>query len=155
MLKRLALILALALGLPLSALAPADAASFPFTCKIGTMNAASWTAPNSAEVTFSRSKGPASSGLQPGECAYSNRAVKASEPDLFCPFKATTLQMGFHGTPANRAPSVFGGPGSVLLAAAVSGPTKLMNFMVHNGGEGPDGPCFVIDHFGGRLRSRR
>lgn len=153
MLKRLALILALALGLPLSTLAPAGAASFPFTCKIGAMNAAMWTAPNSATVTFSRSKGPASSGLQPGECAYSNRAVKTSEPNQFCPFSATILQMGFHFTAANRVPSVFGGPGSVLLAAAVSGPTKLMNFTVHNGGEGPDGPCFVIDHFGEGSRS--
>jgi hypothetical protein len=69
--KRLSIIfgLAFALGLPLAASAPARAASFPFTCQIGTMNGVLING-NAVVLNFTKSNGPASSGLQPGQCAF-------------------------------------------------------------------------------------
>jgi hypothetical protein len=140
--KRISLVLAFALGLPLAALAPASA-SYPFNCRIGTNNAVSV---NSSQyyytVHFSRSKGPAASGLRPGQCAYLDRAVRASEPTVLC-FLSPVIGVyptEYNGRTVSQA--FFSGPGSGLLRAAIFGPTKLMNFTVHNVG------CFQIDTFG-------
>ena len=99
MLKRFSLILAVALSLPLSTTAPAHAQSYPLTCQIGTMNP-TWVLikDGSAGVEFQKAKGPASSGLQPGQCAWNDRAMSASEPNC-SEFIGTPLtEIHFSGT---------------------------------------------------------
>ena len=149
MVMRLSIILTtlLAVGLPFAAAVPASAQQdYPMTCRIGSMNAAV-VAPgeNLADVSFERSNGPASSGLQPGQCAFEDRAVRASEPSSLC-FQAAIFWIKFNG--AIATPS-FTGPGAALLTSAVSGPTKLMTFSVHSWNiPNLTGTCFQIDTFG-------
>lgn len=141
--KRVSLILALASVLPVTASAPASAQSYPFTCQIGTMNGMA-VGGGHAALTFTRSNGPAASGLQPGQCAFSDRAVKSSEPNSLC-FPGTVTAIQFSGSTVVKGFfTAFSGPGSSVMQSGVFGPTKLMNFTVHNDGGG----CMAVDSFG-------
>ena len=112
------------------------------TCQIGQTNVVNIDQ-NLVIVRFFDSNGPASSGLQAGQCAFEDRAVRASEPTNLCLSGAVTA-LYFTGTSIGVAH--FSGPGTSLLQAAMFGPTKLMNFTVHN--NNPAENCFVIDKFG-------
>jgi len=83
-------------------------------------------------VNFSVSKGPASSGLKPGQCAFEDRAVKASEPSSLCFAQGMVVQ----------------GPEAALVKTATKGPTTQMKFMVHRASILFAGGCWWIDHFG-------
>lgn len=122
--------------------APPPATSFPMTCQIGQTNVVSIDQ-NLVTVRFYNSNGPASSGLQAGQCAFEDRAVRGNEPSNLCLSGAVTA-LYFTGTSIGVAH--FSGPGTSLLQAAMFGPTKLMNFTVHN--NNPAQNCFVIDRFG-------
>jgi hypothetical protein len=118
------------------------------TCRIGQMNNACMacnTGPGAspAGVTFSHSTGPASSGLQPGECAFEDRAVRASEPYVLC-FAASIQSMQFNGSVISGV--FFNGPGTAILNHVANGPTEVMHFMVHQGAS--PFPCMIIDRYG-------
>jgi hypothetical protein len=144
--KSLALILVgiFAFGLVLSTSTPARAESYPFTCKIGTMNRPikfNDVFSGLADVSFSSSIGAVAAGLQPGQCAFSDRAVRPSEPHTLC-FAVTlggvTINQGAVISEAQTS-----GPGQHLLLAALFGPTTLMNFTVHAAGT-----CLSVDSYG-------
>jgi hypothetical protein len=142
--------LALTFGLPFATPAPASAQSYPFTCSIGGVGAAAAVngAANVGAVQFARSRGAVAAGLQPGQCAFSDRAVRDSEPTQLC-FAVTPRVIIFVGPVVDKQGTTFTGPGAALMQSALFGPTKLMNFMVHAGSlGGVDLPCFVIDSFG-------
>ena len=146
--KRLFLILVATLGLALSAQAPADAVeSYPLTCLIGPANEVivSFDGSDSA-VRFHASNGPASSGLQPGQCAFNDRAVTWTQT-VMC-FKGRAVRQIFiNGTTVDVGHSIFeSSPRGMLMRQAMYGPTKLMNFRVHWGGN--NRACLVIDKFG-------
>jgi hypothetical protein len=145
--KRLFLILAGALITALSSLAPADAQSYPMSCMIRTMDEAVVVPlAGMARVAFSTSRGPIAAGLQPVQCAFADRAVRAGEPNRLC-FAASINEIIFNGSTATRAS--FGGPGLAVLQSAVFGPTKLVNVTVHLGDVGSlGGPCFLVDAYG-------
>lgn len=54
--------------------------SFPITCRGGAGSLRLTTMTNNAVFTFTKASGPARDGLQPGECAWLDRAVGAGEP---------------------------------------------------------------------------
>jgi hypothetical protein len=169
MTKRIAIILALLAAVPLSASAattpttttqvlrapgnlstPAptpipQGASVPFTCRMsGGQNLLTVISGGIDKVSFAESKGAAGLGLAPGQCAFEDRAVAASEPLALCvsgiqqtnmTYKGTTVtQGGFNTTPAGQLAQflVFGES------------TKIMNFTVSNSGAG----CWNITAYG-------
>ena len=142
-----AVVLAISMTL-LPALTPAPAAadtSYPLTCQIGIMNAVNMSS-GYVYVVFFTSKGAVADGLQAGQCAYADRAVKPSEPPGIC-FTGAITAANLAGSKVNAI--YFSGPGSAVLAAAVAGRVKLMNFTVHQiAGLGNGGPCLMVDHFG-------
>ena len=167
MLKRLSLILAIALGSSLTTIASAKvkaepgktiqapgstrhARSYTLSCLIGDANSVQLWGLSSAIVAyieFGRTRGPASAGLQPGQCAYVDRAVTTHESDFLC-FKPilSDLNLAFQA----RAINAWGfgsSPGGALLHQTFFKPAKLMNFKVHSGAF-KYGPCLMIDHFG-------
>jgi hypothetical protein len=162
MLKRLSLILVVAVvawGLPLSAPAPADATqSYMLTCQIGPMNTVRLDFEGGVpggfgytDVNFQKASGPASSGLQPGQCAWPDRGMNANEPSWLCAQARGTLGLNtvtFRGTTVTQVTYIGGG--NALLQAVLHGPTQLMNIYVYSGPGtyyGP-GPCLFVDHFG-------
>ena len=152
MLKRLSVVIAVALtfGLPVATSAPASAQSYPFTCSLGGVGGAAAVdgTANVGAVQFARSKGAVAAGLQPGQCAFGDRAVKSTEPTQLC-FAVHPNVIIFIGSVVDKQNTSFTGPGAALMESAIFGPTKLMNFTVHNGTMGGvQGPCFVIDSFG-------
>ncbi len=157
MLKRLLLILVVALALPLSALAPADATpAYMLNCKIGSMNIVRVDyrggAPGQSGVTavhFRKASGPTSSGLQPGQCSWPDRAMKANEPSWLCATGQGTLginTMVFMGATAPRVTYV--GNGNPLLQAVLGGSTQLLNMMVRlEPWAGDNAGCLVVNYF--------
>jgi hypothetical protein len=138
---------ALVFGLPavLTATAPAGAASYPLTCQTGSTNSLMIISGN-AFVIFTPSKGPASAGLQPGQCAWADRAVSATEPHMLC-LQTTPANLIIRGGTVTNQPDTFSGSGGALAAAAAFGTSKLMTFMVHNNSGGVFG-CLAIDTYG-------
>ncbi len=149
MVMRVSIVLAIAfaVALPLATAVPASAQSYPMTCQIGTMNLALVDiGSNLATVAFARSNGPVVSGLRPGQCAFADRAVRATEPTKLC-FEATIARISLRGATASAI--TFSGPGAAALQSAVYGPTKLMNFTVRNWNiPAVGGACFQIDSYG-------
>jgi hypothetical protein len=139
------LTIAFALGLPLAVAGPAGAQqSYPLTCKIGTMNSEQIGGPLPIQtLEFSKSTAPASSGLQPGQCAWTDRGFKPSEPSQICFHAGISGIVITNGTPIA---GTFTGPGAALAKAAAVGPTTLMNFSVHAGST--IGPCLIVDQYG-------
>jgi hypothetical protein len=134
MTKRFPALLAMALvfGAPmtLTTSPPADAAtSYPLTCQIGAANSL-MDLNGFFVVTFEPSIGPASRGLQPGQCAWADRAVSSSEPHLLA-LQATLTNVILKGGTVTSQSLTFSGPGAALAMAAASGTPKLMTFMVH------------------------
>lgn len=129
-------------GLMVSTSTAARAQSYPFTCRIGQQNRPlTLTGAQNVTVAFFVSNGPVASGLNDGQCAFADRAVKASEPRLLCgSFNLDNFQIK-NGTTISELSAT--GPGGTLLLTALFGPTKLMNFTVHN-----SGLCMVIDSYG-------
>ncbi len=159
MLKRLSLILVVAvvaLGLPLSARAPADAASYMLTCQIGPMNLVRLNFQGGVpggigytDVNFRKANGPASSGLQPGQCAWPDRGMNANEPSWLCAPARGTMgvnTIAFRGTTVTQVTYVGGG--NALLQTALYGPTQLMNIYVYSENVLEPGGCLIVDHFG-------
>jgi len=117
------------------------------TCQIGTMNGIYINPPAIAGVTFAKSNGAVATGLQPGQCAFGDRAVKADEPNQLC-FSPAGITGIFLNGKAITGGASFSGPGERVLLNAVFGPTTLMNFTVHQGPGINGKPCFIVDHFG-------
>jgi len=146
--------------------------SWPMTCRISQNN---WMYINgggsAAHIVFFPSKGAASAGLDPGQCAFLDRAVEQSEPFQLC-FTGSVSSIAFNfeaaqpagsfvgpGTgPSSTTNIAFAGPGAALLSTALNGPPKLMNFMVHKDASNPTvlsltltsagDTCWVIDKYG-------
>lgn len=147
MLARLSLVLAVvvfALGLPFTSATPANAQSYPLTCRIGKMDGMAMD--NGLYlVPFTKGTGPVAAGVQPGSCAWLDRAFKPSEPAALC-VKGTVVTLAFTNGVVVQNSTSFGGPGSAVLQAAVFGPTTLMSFTVHN----TQGilACLMVDSYG-------
>jgi hypothetical protein len=126
------LTIALVFGAPMTLTfsEPADAApSYPLTCQIGAPNALIYVN-GFFLVTFEPSSGPASHGLQPGQCAWADRAVGANEPHNLG-FPATITGANFKAGALVNQSLLLQGPGGALATAAAMGTPKLMTFMVH------------------------
>ncbi len=157
MLKRLSLIFIVAFGLPLSALAPADAAqSYMLNCEIGSMNAVRLDFEGGVpgghgytDVNFRHASGPTSSGLQPGQCSWPDRAMNANEPYWLCAPAPGTLGVNTVTIRGSTVPQVtYVGNGNPLLQAVLGGSTQLVNMMVQSerwAGD-PDG-CLFVTYF--------
>jgi hypothetical protein len=141
---RLALVIAVALSVPLFPAAPAGAANYPLTCKLGQLNDVYFNQIGIV-ITIQPSAGPASSGLQPGQCAFEDRGIRASEPKALCLPGAAVTAMDFQGGKMNAFGSSFSGPGAAVIHTAIFGPTSIANFTVHNRS---DNQCFVVDTVG-------
>jgi hypothetical protein len=143
MLKRLRFIaLAVVMMLPIAVHAPANAAGFPMTCDIDN-TLLTFVQGNSVTMLFRVSVGPAASGLQPGQCAFEDRAVRASEPHALC-FSANVTSLSFTGASLATGGALFGGPGAKIVKAAMYGPPLLITYVVRNTTSGGQS-CFVID----------
>jgi hypothetical protein len=117
--------------------------SLPLTCRIGQMNSGYLWGSGAGDVAFLSSTGPAS-GVQAGECAFADRAVKASEPHTLC-VDASLYEV--HLDSGGIKILTFQGPGAAILNSAANGPTKLMNFMVHLNAP-THSACWIIDRYG-------
>jgi hypothetical protein len=116
--KRCLVLVALIVCSTLSMARPVQAQSYPFTCNIGanTMRSLNINFLPATGIAFTRSAGPAAAGLTPGECAFADRAVRASEPTFLC-FQATINTLVHqNGTTLIE----FGGPGAAVAQAAFS-----------------------------------
>jgi hypothetical protein len=146
-LARLSLVLAVvvfALSLPFASATPANAQSYPLTCRIGKMNGMAMD--NGLYlVPFTKGTGLVAAGVQPGSCAWLDRAFKPSEPSALCA-KGTVVNLAFTNGVVVQNSTTFGGPGGTLLQTAVFGPTTLMSFTVH----ATTGllACLMIDSYG-------
>jgi len=150
--KYFLLVVAVASGVWLAAVAPARAQSYPLTCRIGTMNTVElgmFAGPNNAVVDFTPASGPAANGVQAGQCAWTDRPFKPNEPHGLCFSPAGIAGIIFSGktVASTNSDTSFTGPGAQLLTNAVFGPPVLMNFMVHQG-QATLAPCLFIDKFG-------
>jgi hypothetical protein len=147
--KRLSLILAVALSLPLATIAPAKAQSYPLTCQIGQQNQVYFLLGYSAAaVTFQQANAPASSGVQPGFCAWADRAFHPGELSCLNVLSLGSIPiLGLQNGRVSRASFDGSTPGKILNQA-INGPTKSITFMVANNGgagiSGATGNCFQI-----------
>jgi hypothetical protein len=149
MINRVSVVVAMACAFcfPLMTPSPAMAQSYPMTCEISSASLVLVDiGRNLATVTFSRSNGPVASGLQPGQCAWSDRAVRTDEPAVLCleaSIDRITLRSG------STSSGSFNGPGAAVLQSAIYGPTKLMNFMVQQSNiPSIGGLCMQIESYG-------
>ena len=84
--------LALAATLSLAAAAPAEAeTSYPLTCRGGGYLNISNDAAGGVYISFTASGGAVPMGLQPGECTWSDRALRVGEPTVICDSVASAL----------------------------------------------------------------
>lgn len=129
-------------GLVLSTSTVARAQSYPFTCRISPQNRPiTFAGAQNVTIGFFVSNGPVASGLNDGQCAFADRAVKASEPRLLCASVSLDNFQVNNGATISELSTT--GAGGSLLLTALFGPMKLMNFTVHS-----DGHCMVIDSYG-------
>jgi hypothetical protein len=117
--------------------------SLPLTCRIGQMNSGYLWGNGAGDVAFFSSTGPAS-GVQAGECAFEDRAVKASEPHALCvDASLSEVKLDSGGIKIIS----FQGAGAQILNSVADGPTRLMNFMVHLNAP-THAACWIIDRYG-------
>lgn len=80
--------LALGAALALAALAlpgrPAEAQSYPLTCRGGGNLSIVGDGAGGISIAFLPSSGAVPLGLQPGQCTWSDRALVAGEPTVIC-----------------------------------------------------------------------
>lgn len=125
---------------PLSTPTPS---SYPMSCEVGTMNQLQMHPPSAfVSLGFTRSSGAAPLGLQAGQCAFEDRAVRSTEPTYVC-LSASVTQIltenkGYFDV-------MFSGPGSAIAIAATSGPTKLFTVNVTLP---PGAGCFQVTSYG-------
>jgi len=83
---------ALAATLSLAAAIPAAAqTSYPLTCRGGGYMSIANDAASGVMIGFAAGGGAAPMGLQPGECTWSDRALRAGEPTVICDSVANAL----------------------------------------------------------------
>jgi hypothetical protein len=118
--------------------------SSQMSCQIGQMNQVG-ILNTMTLVNFAQSNGPTASGVNPGQCAFEDRAAEASYLCFATPTPYTAI---FQGTTVLGQIYYGDNPGAgAVLNAAANGPTKLMNFTVHSGTMGSI-PCWIVDKFG-------
>lgn len=84
--------LAVAILLTLAAAGQAAAqTSYPLTCRGGGYLNISNDAAGGVYISFTPSNGAAPMGLQPGQCTWSDRALRAGEPTVICDTVANAL----------------------------------------------------------------
>jgi hypothetical protein len=140
------LAVAFAFGLQFATSAPVSAQSYPLTCRIVPMNGLLFKTERSY-ITFVRGSGLASSGVQPGTCAWLDRAFRPAEANELCFPSPTFTQIVFSGATVTSGELFLSGPAAALVTAAILGPPTVMNFSVH-AIQLPGGSCLNIDTFG-------
>jgi hypothetical protein len=108
--------------------------SLSLVCKIGGANGmASFDGPTGlANITFEKSKGSAASGLQPGQCAFADRAINASEPTSLVVQVGLAfglMNFGKGGWQMNNPRA--SGPGAGVVNSLFSPGSTSMKFTVH------------------------
>jgi hypothetical protein len=85
------------LGFTLGGSALAVPRSHPITCRGGDGSLVLTTSNNNATFNFIKSSGPASDGLQAGQCAWHDRAVGAGEPSCIQQYNTNATARIFPG----------------------------------------------------------
>lgn len=117
--------------------------SYPLTCRGGAGTLGINTGSQTATMYFSKTSGPAASGLLPGQCAWQDRAVHANEPPCLTQSNVSISAWIF---PNNLTSSYFSSQNFVE-----EWPRRLLRsdryetFQVYNPGTGG---CFVVSRVG-------
>ena len=116
--------------------------SYPITCRGGDGSLVLTTINNNASFYFIKSSGPASDGLQPGQCAWLERAVGVSEPSCIQQYNTNAIARIF---PGKKEESYFSSAtGSHWLKDLLSD-SNYVTFQAYNP---HSGACMVITRVG-------
>jgi hypothetical protein len=66
--------------------------SYPLTCRGGGRLTIANAGNSGVRIRFQRGAGPATSGLLPGQCTWSDRALGSNEPAIICDTAANAAQ---------------------------------------------------------------
>lgn len=66
--------------------------SYPMTCRGGGTLTIANDGSNGVRINFQRGAGAATSGLSPGQCTWSDRAINSAEPATICDSGASAAQ---------------------------------------------------------------
>jgi hypothetical protein len=149
MLKPLFAALAIAFALPLLGAATPAPLNYSLTCQIGKTNAVDLATNGSGSVviTINKSPTPASSGVQPGACAWQDRGMRPAEPSALCFTNAGIGGISLVNGAMTAYLPTASGPATILTTRALAGPTTLFIVSAHSGTM-LGTPCFVVDQFG-------
>jgi hypothetical protein len=143
---------------------PKGAKSWALTCLIGPQEYEGATVGlkgSTASVSISSSGHPVSAGLDTGNCAFKDRALKyPQEPSFLCFDGSSIRAVGFVPSEASTGTKSrsstypitlatglrFDGSGAEVLSSALNGPNQRYTFMVHSGHMGGIS-CFIVDKF--------
>ncbi len=150
MLREIFLAVAMTMVLPFIGAGTAEAAptTYPLSCRGGGGTLGLATTDNSALFYFTKSNGPAASGLQPGQCSWQDRPIAATgEP--------TCLKQSYPGAVAwifpaagERGRSYFSSPTGSHWMRDLLDASKFVTFQVYNPGGGSSGDCFIVTRVG-------
>jgi hypothetical protein len=116
--------------------------SFPITCRGGAGTLRLKTITNNAVFHFMKSSGPASAGLQPGECAWLDRAVGAGEPSCIQQYNTNATAWIF---PDKKQDSYFSSGAEDHWLGDLLSDSKHVTFQAYNP---HSGACIVITRVG-------
>jgi hypothetical protein len=116
--------------------------SFPITCRGGAGTLRLTTMTNNAVFNFIKSSGPASAGLQPGECAWLDRAVGAGEPSCIQQYSTNATAWIF---PDRQQDSYFSSDTGNHWLRDLLSDSKYVTFQAYNP---HSGACMVITRVG-------
>ena len=118
------------------------AQTYPLSCRGGGGTLGLISSENAAVFYFSKTSGPAGAGLQPGQCAWVDRAIGTGEPPCLKQSNTNAVAWIF---PAQRAQSYFSSSTGEHWTRSMLDGSFYQTFQAYNPG---DGGCFVVTRVG-------
>jgi hypothetical protein len=116
--------------------------SYPMSCRGGAGTLGLTTNNNSAVFYFLKASGPAGVGLQPGQCAWLDRAIGSGEPPCIQQYNTNGTAWIF---PDRKQDSYFSSATGEHWLRDLLSSSKYVTFQAYNPGTGA---CFVITRVG-------
>lgn len=116
--------------------------SFPIKCRGGAGSLRLTTVTNHAAFHFIKSSGPASEGLEPGQCAWLNRAIGSSEPSCIQQYNTNATAWIF---PDKKEESYFSSQTGNHWLKDLLSEAQVVTFQAYNP---HSGACIVITRVG-------
>ena len=150
MLRSITLTLGISMALSLIETATAEAAptSYPLTCRGGGGTLGLATTDNSASFYFTKSNGPAASGLEPGQCSWQDRAISATAEPTCLKQSVPGAVAWIFAAQAERSRSYVSSPTGTHWMRDLLEANKFVTFQVYNPGNATIGSCFVVTRIG-------